>query len=137
MEESITSTIVPQDADGGKACAVALHAVDQGGNGHEMPLPVIEPGIPLQQAAQGHGAGDKQQIGGGDDHQHGGEEPGQGRQRLPDGHSQVVGRPQQQNAQQRRPNWPGAASPPTASLRMSWMAVERRTRSREDSRISR
>ena len=101
-----------QDADGGKACAVALHAVDQGGNGHEMPLPVIEPGIPLQQAAQGHGAGDKQQIGGGDDHQHGGEEPGQGRQRLPDGHSQVVGRPQQQNAQQRQgPIGPGRLLP--------------------------
>ena len=101
-----------QDADGGQARAVALHAVDQGGNGHEVPLLIVKPGVLLQQAAQGHGAGDEQQIGGGNDHQHGGEEPGQGRQRLPDGDGQVIGPGQQQDAQHRQgPVGPGRLLP--------------------------
>ena len=88
-----------QHADAGKTRAVALHAVGHGGDGHEVAGLIVIAGVLLEHAAQGHGAGDEQQVRAHDDHDDRHEEPGQRRQRLADGHGQPVRAAQQGDAQ--------------------------------------
>ena len=91
-----------QHADGCQPRAVALHAVGHGGSGYKMLRPVVVAPVFLQQPAQQHGAGNQQQIGGNDDHDHRHKEPGHSLQRVLDGHRQIVGAAQNHNAQQRQ-----------------------------------
>ena len=88
-----------QDADGGQARAVALHAVGHGGDGYEVARLIIEALVLLQQAAQHNGARDEQQIGGDDDHDDGHKEPCQRLQRLLNGYRQIIGGRQQRCAE--------------------------------------
>ena len=89
-----------QDADGGQARAIAFHAVDHGGHRHEVVGLVIVPLILLQQAAQGHRARHKQQVGAHHHHGHRDEEANHGGNGVFHGDGPVVGPGQHHQAQQ-------------------------------------